>query len=108
MANTVMLNTRIDKSLKDRGVAVLEAHGVSTTDFIRRSFEYLEEHQELPDFLNAGDSDKYTSRRAMLRSLGSSSRSLSKRNRSPQSQSTYDPLEDKHLRAEEKYKELLV
>ena len=67
------LNVRMPEELKDRGMQVLEKEGVSVSDLVRDLFGYLEENQEVPEFVTASkpgmskaDAEQ---RRAAMRSL---------------------------------------
>ena len=47
---TAQLNVRIDANLKAAGDAVLERFGVSSVQIIRSAWQYMADHQRLPDF----------------------------------------------------------
>jgi antitoxin component of RelBE/YafQ-DinJ toxin-antitoxin module len=69
----VMLNVRLDPTLKQHGMKVLEREGVGVTETIRRLFMYLDEHQALPPDLfgseSSANNDIFTQRRALMRSM---------------------------------------
>lgn len=48
---TVQLNTRIERSLKAGGDAVLARNGINPSDAVRALWRYLTEKQTLPAFL---------------------------------------------------------
>lgn len=47
---TAQLNVRIDANLKAAGDAVLERFGVSAVQIVRSAWQYMADHQTLPDF----------------------------------------------------------
>ena len=67
MATDVMLNVRLDKTLKEHGAQVLERNGLSTTALIRNLFEYMEANQEVPGEIVGGASSRVQARRKALR-----------------------------------------
>ena len=72
MSNDIMLNVRMNPTLKDHGCAVLDRHGVSVSTFIRTAFEYLEKNQQLPPELFAASESAGQARRKLLRSAAGS------------------------------------
>jgi len=54
---TAQLNVRIDADLKAAGDAVLERFGASSVQVVRSAWQYMADHQRLPDFVqaNAGE-----------------------------------------------------
>lgn len=42
------INLKVDEDLKERAFAVLEKMGVTPTDVLRQTLEYIVEHQRLP------------------------------------------------------------
>ena len=52
---TAQLNVRIDANLKASGDAVLERNGVSAVQIIRATWQYLADHQRLPDYVKPGE-----------------------------------------------------
>lgn len=50
---TAQLNVRIDADLKAAGDAVLERFGVSSVQIVRSAWQYMVNHQRLPDFVEA-------------------------------------------------------
>ena len=68
-----MLNVRLDPTLKQHGIKVLEREGVSVTETVRRLFLYLDEHQTLPpelfDAENSASDDPFDQRRTLMRSM---------------------------------------
>lgn len=54
----VQLNVRIDEDLKRAGDAVLERFGVSTVQIVRELWQYMADHQKLPDFAADEDSSR--------------------------------------------------
>lgn len=54
MAST-QLNVRIDADLKRAGDAVLERSNVSAVQVVRAAWQYMADHQRLPDFMNSED-----------------------------------------------------
>lgn len=53
---TAQLNVRIDPGLKAAGDRVLERFGVSAVHVVRSAWQYMADHQKLPDFVEAGSS----------------------------------------------------
>ena len=47
---TSQLNVRIDAGLKAAGDAVLEKHGVSAVQIVRAAWQYMADHQRLPEY----------------------------------------------------------
>lgn len=69
MGNEVTLNVRFPgemRDLKARGDAVLARAGVSTSQAIRRLYQYLDETQTVPSWL-VEDNDVYEQRRTAMR-----------------------------------------
>ena len=68
-----MLNVRLDPTLKQHGMEVLEREGVSVTEIIRRLFIYFDEHQALPpELIRSNESsaeDPFAQRRALMSSM---------------------------------------
>lgn len=50
---SAQLNVRIDADLKSAGDAVLERFGTSAVQIIRSTWQYMADHQRLPDFVYA-------------------------------------------------------
>ena len=50
---TAQLNVRIDANLKAAGDAVLERFGVSSVQIVRSAWQYMVDHQRLPDFMQS-------------------------------------------------------
>ena len=48
---TAQLNVRINADLKAAGDSVLERFGVSSVQVIRSTWQYMADHQKLPDFV---------------------------------------------------------
>ena len=48
---TTQLNVRIDAGLKAAGDAVLARFGVSSVQIVRSAWQYMVDHQRLPDFV---------------------------------------------------------
>ncbi len=68
-----MLNVRLDPTLKQHGMEVLEREGVSVTEVIRRLFIYFDEHQTLPpELIRSNDlssEDPFAQRRNLMLSM---------------------------------------
>ncbi len=71
MAVAGTINARLDASLKRRGGQVLDRCGVSTTEAIRRLYEYLDREQAVPEWMRDvdGDAAEIERKRRKLRSL---------------------------------------
>lgn len=48
---TAQLNVRIDADLKAAGDSVLERFGVSSVQIVRSAWQYMADHQRLPEFV---------------------------------------------------------
>ena len=55
---TAQLNVRIDAGLKAAGDAVLERAGVSSVQVVRSAWQYMADHQRLPEFVLPGPASK--------------------------------------------------
>ncbi|HAM16274.1 MAG TPA: hypothetical protein DCP91_10570 [Eggerthellaceae bacterium] len=55
---TAQLNVRIDAGLKAAGDAVLERFGVSSVQIVRSAWQYMVDHQRLPDFVQENAADR--------------------------------------------------
>ena len=51
MAATVQLNTRIDPVLKARGDAVFAREGLTSSEVVRKVWEYAANNQQVPEWL---------------------------------------------------------
>lgn len=71
MAATGTINARLEEPLKRHGMQVLDRQGISTSEAVRRLFEYLEREQTVPDWMRAeaDGAREIDERRARLRSL---------------------------------------
>lgn len=70
MGTTATLNVRLPENLKKHGAQVLERNGLSVSDAVRGLYEYLQEHQSLPAFLESNEEKSlYERRRELARSL---------------------------------------
>lgn len=70
MPQQATLNIRLPETLKQHGCEVLERRGVSTSDAVRRLFEYLEHEQDLPSQLfGEPASPEHDTRRTLMQSL---------------------------------------
>lgn len=54
---TAQLNVRIDEDLKLAGDLVLERFGVSAVQIVRAAWQYMADHQRLPEFARAGETE---------------------------------------------------
>ena len=52
------LNVRMPEELKAGGDAVLARKGKTVTEAVRGLYEYIEQHQELPDFMKDAECDR--------------------------------------------------
>ena len=59
---TAQLNVRIDEDLKLAGDLVLERFGVSAVQIVRAAWQYMADHQRLPEFACTGESESTTCR----------------------------------------------
>ena len=50
---SAQLNVRIDADLKSAGDAVLERFGASAVQVIRAAWQYMADHQRLPEFVSS-------------------------------------------------------
>ena len=70
MQTGATLNVRLNKSLKQRGDAVLEREGISTTTAVRKLYQYLDQSQAAPTWMTSENTkDSYEQRRQTMRSL---------------------------------------
>ena len=70
MAATATLNVRLPKDLKRHGAQVLDRNGLSVSDAVRGLYEYMQDNQCLPQFLQKNDEDSvYERRRKLARSM---------------------------------------
>lgn len=70
MGPTATLNVRLPEGLKRHGAQVLDRNGLSVSDAVRGLYEYLQDNQCLPDFLQKNESDSvYEHRRDLARSM---------------------------------------
>ena len=68
MGTAANINLRLPDSLKQHGNQVLERNGVSTTEAIRKLYEYLERNQDIPSWMKKEKPlTKYEKRRAIAR-----------------------------------------
>ena len=65
------INVRLDATLKQHGMEVLNDCGMSVTDAVRTLFQYMESNRTLPPELanSTKQEDVYQQRRKMMRSL---------------------------------------
>ena len=98
MATTATLNVRLPEELKKYGGQVLDRNGISVSDAVRSLFEYLQDNQCLPAFLEKSDEESIYERRRKL------ARSLVGIVSVPEG---FDAREAREERLAEKYKELL-
>lgn len=57
MAGVTQMNVRIDSTLKQQGDRVLQQQGFTPSQATRRLWEYVVEHNGIPDFMNDGVTD---------------------------------------------------
>ncbi len=70
MASSAVLNIRLPEELKRHGNQVLERNGISTSEAVRRLYEYLECEQDIPEFMNdCANTKEFEKRRKALRSI---------------------------------------
>lgn len=72
MSAEATLNVRFNgasKEVKKRGDLLLAKNGISTSEAVRRLYAFLDETQEIPDWMKAGEKDVFELRREALRSL---------------------------------------
>lgn len=70
MGATATLNVRLPKELKEHGSQVLDRNGLSVSDAVRGLYEYLQDNQCLPAFLEeASGGSLYERRRELARSM---------------------------------------
>ena len=55
---TAQLNVRLDADLKAAGDEVLGRLGVSSVQVVRDTWGYIVDHQKLPDFIQAGSTQR--------------------------------------------------
>jgi addiction module RelB/DinJ family antitoxin len=55
---TAQLNVRIDADLKAAGDAVLDRFGVSSVQIVRSAWQYMVDHQRLPDFIQTSAAER--------------------------------------------------
>ena len=93
MAATETINVRMEGTLKDHGMQVLERNKVSVSDAIRRLFEHLENEQTVPDWMQDDVREKASEKRAHLREMVGRLKDL------PERGAQSDPIEDyrRHL-----------
>ena len=70
MESNATLNIRLPKTLKEHGSQVLNYNEISTSQAVRKLFEYMEREQKIPDCIASADSeDKYEQRRELIKSF---------------------------------------
>lgn len=70
MASSAVLNIRLPEDLKRHGNQVLERNGISTSEAVRKLYEYLESEQDIPEFMNdCANARQYDNRRRALRTV---------------------------------------
>lgn len=70
MASSAVLNIRLPEDLKRHGNQVLERNGISTSEAVRKLYEYLEREQDIPEFMNdCSNTRQYENRRRALRTI---------------------------------------
>lgn len=68
MEDIATLNIRLPRELKENGGRVLKRRGVSTSKAVRKLYEYLEQTQEVPEWMLEEEyRDEKNERRQMLR-----------------------------------------
>lgn len=73
MASSAVLNIRLPEELKRHGNQVLERNGISTSEAVRRLYEYLESEQDIPEFMNdCANTKEFEKRRRALRTIAGS------------------------------------
>lgn len=73
MASSAVLNIRLPEELKHHGNQVLERNGISTSEAVRKLYEYLESEQDIPEFMNdCANTKVYEKRRRALRCIAGS------------------------------------
>lgn len=90
MGATATLNARLPETLKRHGTQVLERNGVSTTEAVRRLYEYLEREQDVPAWMRADGQEARAAKRDALRGFVGSVRALP--DRSPDDPRSGDEL----------------
>lgn len=99
MPATATINVRLPQDLKDHGMQVLDKAGMSITDFVKKSFEYMEREQEIPQAIaSEEEEDIYEKRRRILREVA----------RTISVPKGYDPKADYHAYLDEKYREFIA
>lgn len=69
MSAEATLNVRLPCDLKQRGDAVLSREGVSASKAVRALYRYIDQEQQLPEWLNGGGEDVYQKRREGIHRL---------------------------------------
>ena len=64
------LNVRLSKTLKEHGQQVLDRAHISTTDAVRSMFAYMEQTQEIPDFIQPQSLSAQAKRQALRDMVG--------------------------------------
>ncbi len=57
MAGVVQMNVRIDSTLKQQGDRILQQQGFTPSQATRRLWEYVVEHNGVPDFMSGDEAD---------------------------------------------------
>lgn len=66
MGATATLNVRLPEELKRHGGQVLDRNGLSVSDAVRGLYEYMQDNQCLPQFLQKPDAESVYERRRKL------------------------------------------
>ena len=70
MAATATLNVRMDEGLKERGNQVFARRGISTTEAVRKLYEYVDREQDVPKWMESSSAeDEIARKRRLLREL---------------------------------------
>ena len=70
MESNATLNIRLPKTLKEHGSQILNYNGISTSQAVRKLFEYMEREQKIPDCIaSSNPEDKYEQRRELIKSF---------------------------------------
>ncbi len=57
MAGVTQMNVRIDSTLKQQGDRILQQQGFTPSQATRRLWEYVVEHNGVPDFMSGDEAD---------------------------------------------------
>ncbi|MDO4182155.1 MAG: hypothetical protein Q4E12_00895 [Coriobacteriia bacterium] len=104
MAETVMLNVRLPRDLKDHGTQVLQRNGTNVTEFVRSAFQYLEDEQRLPEYAQTSACSVYDQRRKNLRRIAGM---LARAGTAEGPQEPVDAKALRHERLDQRYKDYL-